>query len=195
MALQIIILHGLGGTMWSLQPMEAYLNRYGYPNTHILGYPSRELTINESIENIAAQMKDIITEDDEIIVIGQSLGGVIAMNLHKYGFKIKLVIAIVAPLKGARMINNIPQFIQDNFLPTKAHNELKNMQNTEYDVPHVYKTISTSYPLTTFDGCVYVDETYIDPDNHVHISYGDHRTIFVDLRLLKTVWNMIEESK
>jgi hypothetical protein len=54
---------------------------------------------------------------------------------------------------------------------------------------HPCHTITVSWFNTKFDGCVFMDED----ETNTHISWSDHRTIFVDPRLWKVVLHKINE--
>ena len=94
----IILLHGLGGpygnmiTRLSLYPLKKYLQYNNYNNVHIIPYLSSDLTIDESVEFVSNEISKITNKEQEIIVVGQSLGGVIAFKMHEKKHKIRLVI-------------------------------------------------------------------------------------------------------
>ena len=120
MNIPIILLHGLGGfigpdfTKLSLYPLKKYLEFQGYNNIYIIPYPSDDLTIEKSIEYVSDKISNIINKEQEIIIIGQSMGGVITFNMHTLGWKIRLSVSIGSPLNGARLITQIENCIKDN---------------------------------------------------------------------------------
>jgi esterase/lipase len=194
--LYIFLLHGLGATPITLWPLEQYLSHVGgYENTHRISYPVDQLNFQDSIDFVDKQMKMYATKDiDDIILIGQSMGGVVANNMHTKGWNIKKAVYIGAPLHGARLLtqlnNYLPKFIT-NFFHKKPYDFL--MTKTKEQIPpHDYHTISMSWPGTDFDGCVYKDETILSPQNHTHIAWADHRTVFANWRLWSTVLEKIK---
>jgi hypothetical protein len=58
---------------------------------------------------------------------------------------------------------------------------------------HQCYTITASWFNTSFDGCVFTDEAKYEDETNTHISWSDHRTIFVDPRLWKVVLHKINE--
>ena len=117
------------------------------------------------------------------------------MNLPKYGWNIIHSISIVSQLKGAYFVkqlkNILPQIIQD-MMHKPAYDYLINIIDNPINKPNYkYNTISTSWPLLEFDGCVYKNETQIDDENHIHIPNSDHRLIFADIRLFREVYKLL----
>lgn len=203
----IILLHGLGGitgttlTILSLYPIKTYLEFKGYNNVYIVSYPSSKLTIEESVDYVSNKILEITNKDKDIIIIGQSMGGVIGFNMHTKGWKVKLVISIGSPLNGARLISQIENLVENNLfeflsrfikknIKSKGHSELQKKSRQEVP-PHKYKTISLGWFNTNFDGCVYKDEAIIDKKNNLHLSWSDHRMVFYDPRLWYNVKNII----
>ena len=210
----IILLHGLGGligtsfTRLSLYPLKKYLEFKGYNNVHIISYPSDELTIEKSVEFVSNAISNITNKEQDIIIIGQSMGGVIAFNMHTMGWKICLAISIASPLHGARLITQVENGIRNNLgysiseyitkkIKRQGHIELQNksiFNKTQVPPPHKYKTISLGWFNSEFDGCVYKDETIIDEKHNLHLAWADHRTIFINPRLWYHVHNIINNE-
>jgi esterase/lipase len=206
----IILLHGLCGlignkfTRLSLYPLKKYLEFNGYNNVHIISYPSNELTINKSVEFVSNEISNIANKEQKIIIIGQSMGGVIALNMHTMGWNIILSISIGSPLHGARLITQIENYIKNNLYETfskyiirmikkQGHTELQN-KKIQNPPPHKYKTISLGWFNYEFDGCVYKDEAVIDEKHNLHLPWADHRTIFINPRLWFHVHNIIDKQ-
>jgi len=190
----VFLLHGLGATPITLWPLEKYLNKVtGFKNTHKIYHPSIDTSsFDESLDHVDKEIQKHANKDQEIMLIGQSMGGVIANSLHKRGWNIKYAVYIGSPLHGARLITKL-----ESTLPTKVitvlykkpYDFLKN-KNKEEEPLHNYHTISMGWFCTTFDGCVYSDETMLDESKHTHLSWADHRTIFVNPRL----WSLVGKS-
>ena len=210
----IILLHGLGGlignnfTKLSLYPLKKYLEFYKYNNVHIISYPSDELTIEKSIEFVSNEISNIINKEQDIIIIGQSMGGVIGFNMHIMGWKICLAISIGSPLHGARLITQVENRIKNNLwesvskyitkiIKTQGHIQLQNksiFNKRQCEPPHKYKTISLGWFNYDFDGCVYKDEAIIDDKHNLHLKWSDHRTIFLNPRLWYHVHDIIDKE-
>ena len=194
----IFLLHGLGPEKiisMTLYPLEIYLNHQGYQNTYRLSYPVNHVELEEAIENIENQMIELANkESDEIILIGQSMGGVVANNLHKKGWRIKKAIYIGSPLHGAKLLNQLEDILPEkltNMLNKKAYDVLKKKER-ESEPPHPYHTISMGWFYTEFDGCVYKEEAMLDEKHHTHLAWADHRTIFANPRLWNFVKSLLE---
>jgi len=193
----IIMLHGLGAHPITFKPMELYLNYCGWINIHNIYYPvDTHITIQESLDYIDEQIRHL--RDEPIIVIGQSMGGVIGNRLHTMGYSILFGIYIGSPLQGANLLNQIdsiiPRFIRDK-LHKPPYDILMNMVgHVAEEPPHDYRTISMGWFWTNFDGCVYRGEAMMNSDKHIHLSWADHRTIFANPRLWYLVENLLRDS-
>lgn len=193
----IFLLHGLGAHAVTLYPLSLYLQWQGYTNVHTINYPvDNHGTIDESVNFVSDYIDNVTTKTTPIILVGQSMGGVIANNLHKKGWTIKHAIYIGSPLHGAQLLTQLedilPTKIRDA-LHKKPYDILKNKER-ESPPPHTYNTISMGWFNTEFDGCVYKDETVIEPTNHTHLPWADHRTIFANPRLWTLVHKLIRET-
>lgn len=190
----IVLLHGLGAHPITFKPLEYYLNCKGF-NTHNIYYPVDEHhTIQESCEYVDGQINHL--KQEKIIIIGQSMGGVIANNMYRLGYDIALGIYIGSPLHGAYLLNQLdellPTFIKDR-IHKPPYDILMNKQD-ENEPDHDYRTISMGWFNSDFDGCVYKNETIMDPSKHTHLSWADHRTIFANPRLWFLICDQIQSS-
>lgn len=203
----IILIHGLAGIAGtsfihlSLYPLKKYLEYYNHKNVYIIKYPSDYLTIENSLEYVSQEILKVTNKETEIIIVGQSMGGVIAFNLHNLGWKIKMAISVGSPLNGARLITQIENVIKKNtpksiydltvwLLKTQGHIELQK-EMKQKTPPHKYKTISLGWCNSNFDGCVYKDEAIISEENNIHLCWADHRTIFLNPRLWFQIHDLI----
>ncbi len=101
----IFLLHGLGAHPITLLPLELALNYVGFKNTHKLSYPVDTLPFEECLDDVYNKIISLIDKDDPIVLIGQSMGGVVSNNLHTRGLNIKHAIYIGSPLHGANLLN------------------------------------------------------------------------------------------
>jgi pimeloyl-ACP methyl ester carboxylesterase len=193
----IILLHGAGGFSWTLIPLKLSLQYNGFNNIYIVDY-NNNCKISDCINNADKQIEKVVNKSKEIIVIGQSLGGVVGINLHRKGWNIKKLITIVSPLKGARFIGTLDYYIPYifRFFRRQVFQDLLNMTQSKLEVPpHPIHTITTSIPISNnFDGCVYRDEASINDKDNTHILYSGHRILFIDPRLFTTVRQIINKS-
>jgi pimeloyl-ACP methyl ester carboxylesterase len=193
----IFMLHGLGSHPISFLPMSLYLQCIGgWTNIHRITYPVDNISFEESLNEVDRLLLIITTKDTPIILIGQSMGGVIANSLHLKEWKIKFAIYIGSPLRGASFLNQLEVYLPScvwNWMYKSSYGFLQTKE-TELAPPHDYHTISTAWPFLEFDGCVYVNETMFTQDKHTHLRIGDHRTIFANPRLWWTVSNLLKDS-
>ena len=116
--INIFLIVGLGSNELSFIVLKKYLKIIGFNNVHCISYRSNELNYEESMEHVDNELEKYCSKEDEIICIGQSFGGVISNNLHRYGWSLLKGIYIGSPLKGAEILNfaskvkeNIPERI------------------------------------------------------------------------------------
>ena len=201
----VILLHGLGPrviTGLSLVPLELYLNHVcGYKNTHRIRYPVNTMMPREMVDDVSKTMIGLglgLGDDDEIMVIGQSMGGVVANMLHTKGWNISKAVYIGSPLNGARLLKQIesilPTFVKD-MLMKPAYHYLMIPSMRAAVPPHDFHTISMAWPFTDFDGCVYRDEACIHADHHTHLAFADHRSVFLNPRLWSEVGKRLGNTK
>lgn len=191
----IFLLHGLGAHTYTLAPLEWYLNHQGFSNTHKISYPVDTMDFDGSLDYVDRELLKIVDKDQEIVLIGQSMGGVISNNLHRKGWKIKNAVYIGSPLHGANLLNQLeailPRCIRNalyklpyDYLKTKARDS---------EPPHPYQTVTMGWAYSKFDGCVYQNEAILDPDRNTHLAWADHRTIFANPRLWILVNDLMQE--
>lgn len=194
----VFLLHGLGPariTGWSLVPLQLYLTWVlGLKRVHIIRYPVNTMEVNEMVDFVDAEMrKHCSVRDDEVILIGQSMGGVVANRMHTKGWRVEKSVYIGSPLHGARLLNGLdawlPAAVRD-FMFKKSYGFLMDKEREE-PPPHPYHTISMAWPGTSFDGCVFRDEATLEEVNHMHLPWADHRTVFLNPRLWYHVGNML----
>lgn len=192
----ILLLHGLGGRPFTLTPLELALRYFGYKTIHRPWYPADQF---EDIEKGLKKLDDILRniglkKEEPMVVIGASMGGVYANRLHERGWKILLGIYIGSPLNGAKLLSQLeqilPQCIQ-NALMKPPYQHLKK-QSASPTPPHPYRTITSGWAWSSFDGCVYSSDAVIDPEFNTHMAWMDHRTGFLNPRLWWTIAKLIQ---
>ena len=204
----IVLLHGLGSHPITFLPLELYLNGQGHKNTYAVSYDPNRQSIMEAVGEVTRKLIEKIDIDEEIIVIGQSMGGVIGNNLHRLGWKVKKAIYIGSPLHGARTIKTAKKWIPSiilNVFESPAWNILENKAREE-EPPHDYHTISmglngesdyffegSSGPefMKNWDGKVWKDESMFSEDKHTHLEGEEHSLIFVKPRLWRLVHSLL----
>ena len=158
----IFLIHGLGGHPNGLLPLELYLNYVGFTYTHMLSWPIDNTSFEDILDHIDNEIgKYAEKEQQEIVLIGHSMGGVISNQMHTKGWRVKNAIYIGSPLHGANLLNQIL-----SVLPTRLVNVMRRtlydflqdkdqMEKYAKEPPHTYKTISMGWCTIEFSGCVY----------------------------------------
>ncbi len=191
----VFLLHGLGATPLSLKPLEMYLRWAGFENVHRISYPVNDVDFEESLRCVDAEMQKIADKSaEEVVLVGQSMGGVVANSMHKLGWKIGMAVYIGSPLHGARVLEQMEDVLPTpvmNFLHKKPYDFLKD-KSPEEEPPHPYRTIGMSWPFCDFDGCVYRDEATLNEKHHTHLAWADHRTVFANPRLWTAVARLLD---
>lgn len=189
----IFLLHGLGSHPITLLPLEIYLNSKGFSRTKSIKYNPDRTDIDSTLDEVDQKLSEYVDKySEEIILIGQSMGGVVANKMHTKGWKIKKAIYIGSPLHGARMVNIVdvlPEFII-KFLRSPAWELLRKCERSE-EPPHDYHTISMGWYDTEWDSRVFIDETMLDPDKHIHLKGEDHCLVFLKPKLWEVVTELL----
>ena len=186
----VFLLHGLGSHPITLHPLERHLNKHGWMRTKAISYnPDREnieVTVDE-VDRILSFYAD--KESEEIILIGQSMGGVISNKMHTRGWKIKKAVYIGSPLHGARMVNVVENWFGSTLAPLMRSPAWKPLSKGEksQEPPHDYHTISMGWYNSDWDSRVFKDETMFHPLKHTHLTREDHCLVFMKQRLFDVV--------
>ena len=193
----VFLLHGLGEHSVTMWPLMKYLNYCGFKNTYNLKYPSDSLEFDETLDFVDELMsKSANKDEDEVILIGMSMGGLVSNNMHTKGWTIKNAIYIGSPLHGASLLNQmesiLPTTIRDYFYKT-PYDFLKNKEK-EVEPPHSYHCITMGLFDTEFDGCLYKEESVLDEKHHTHLRYTAHPTIFANPRLWTVIENLLSSA-
>lgn len=190
MNIQIVLLHGLGSHPITLKPLQIYLSSHGYRNINSIKYNPDKSDFESVLEEVDQKLKDVIDKDKEIIVVGQSMGGVVGNNLHRKGWKVKKGIYVGSPLHGAKFIKTVKNWVPWiilNLFKSPAWDFLENKSRDSIP-PHDYTTISMGWWDTEFDGRVWKEETVLSQDKHIHLEGEDHCLIFAKPRLWKIIY-------
>lgn len=184
----IFLIHGLGSVFGTLTIIQWTLVRHGYTSVTQISYPASTLTLEESVAYVAHEIKQCLTAPDvPIVVVGQSLGGLVCNRLHKTGLNVIAGFYFVAPLRGSALLRwcrgalPAPLF---NLFNLKIFDDLCAITR-EAEPPHRYATLGVAWlwPLSTFDGRVRADETFLDIKHHTHLTCSDHMCVVLDPRL------------
>lgn len=206
--LHTFLIHGLGGSPWFMVPLQQALKLAGYTNLHCLRYQSDKLTLAEMVKEVDREMAKVVYPGYDgtsavqpamrakvpVVLIGQSIGGVISNRMHALGWNVRAAVYVASPLHGASLLNQleprVPEFVKQ-WKMKPAYNDLKKCERSP-EPPHPYRTFSAGWFWSRFDGCVYQSETVLKEEHHTHLAMSDHRTVFVDPRLFLGVRNALK---
>ena len=183
----VVLLHGLGGNTWTLEPLRLYLKYYCQnPKIVVFNYKTDYETIRHVVEGVAAKLTHLVTAHEPLVVIGHSLGGIVALRLHRY-FNVLHAIAVASPISKPILLSFSPLL---NF--RLLYKDLS-VKPKEFIPPHSYLTVSASWPCAPFDGILYNNESILEPKCAKCIPWTDHRLVIVDPRLFTMIKNELNK--
>lgn len=195
MTTHILLLHGLGSHTLTLKPLELFLKfKSKYKNIYNIKYDLEFEHYLDALDELRNKINNIFDiSNDKLIIIGQSMGGVMAHLLHTKGWNVIKSISIGSPIHGANIVNYLEYYLPKCIKRKcfrKSYNYLKKCESIKKP-PHPYHTISMSWFYSNFDGCVFTNEAKFDNNNHTHLNFADHRTIFMNPRLWYLVHKLL----
>jgi hypothetical protein len=192
----IVLIHGLGAGPYSLYLLKKYLQN-SFPNTLIVvpKYDTSNITSTKILLDRAdIELSKYISKESPIIIIGQSMGGIVAMNIYEKKWNVLHAISVGSPLHGSRLLLRLRKFIPMfnngtfKYLGDKCNVVDDDNSNEKQSIPpHSYKTISCSLFNSKFDRCVFADETTLEPEYHIHLNYLDHVFCWFHPKLFKNI--------
>ena len=140
----IVLLHGLGAHGLTLRPMQNFL-RKAFPHFNIVSVSSSTFfnTFRSIVKDVVSEILYQTPPNHNIIIIGHSLGGIVARQISVLlGKRVEGIISIGSPHAGAiladRVIRILP-FVQHLSPITKELTvESKTFYNIEENVPHFH---------------------------------------------------------
>ena len=207
----IILLHGFGSNTMLMQPIERYLNIYHSSyivlNNH---FNSLFSTIPNIIQSLYKKLIKQLVEPSEIIFIGHSLGGIIALELselfHFSNCKIECI-TLGTPYKGAYLANFFTQKLpflpkispilknlsrQGNFTPSITnipHHIVIGERRLNYKNPISWVTFIILRRYDSHDGVVELEKKDFDHIHNKQLYYVD--IDHIDMIFNVTIFNLI----
>lgn len=182
--MNIVLIHGLGANPLTLWPLKVYL-AFKFPKARILvpSYDTKGIASTQELVERVSQALDV-DKTTPLHVVGQSLGGIAAMNLHTQGWNIVKAVTVGSPLHGASILNKLPMFDRGTYTYLRT-------KSKQAPPPHAYHTISMGILNSDFDSCVYKHETKLVEQHHSHEPWLEHRFGFLHPRLWKRIAQVI----
>jgi triacylglycerol lipase len=144
----VILLHGMGRTAFSMQPMEKYLQEHGYLTIN-RSYPSTSRTIEEIANNIIPEyIEECKKEANKIHFVTHSLGGIIIRyylqsNSLPEGSR---VVLLCPPNKGSEIADRLRDSAWYKWLTGPAGQQITTDSNS---VPNKLKSIACDVGVIT----------------------------------------------
>lgn len=113
----ILLVHGCGYNQAEWLLFRHQLNQKGYTSVYSLNMDDNivfpTLTEEQYKERVIKKIDEMIalTGKEKVIVIGHSLGGIVGAHAAQSG-KVKAVISIGSPFKGARLLNFLAKYVE-----------------------------------------------------------------------------------
>jgi pimeloyl-ACP methyl ester carboxylesterase len=180
MTLPIILLHGLGERTWTMGLFVWYLNFCGWDRVYTPHWPANTCRLTECIQIIDKTLPNYISREEPFVVIGNSMGGVMANYLHTCDWNITASISVASPLNGARLYRFWEYYIPltlFNIFHLPGYDYLR-LDSPALAPPHPYHTFSFSF-LGKFDGNVFGSDAKIDDKHHTSLD-GMHWSLGID---------------
>jgi hypothetical protein len=195
----LVLLHGHNAGPYALLPLAWYLRWFCVEKQGpVVVVPKYDTTGIDSLAVLMGRVSAAIDEelrkvgaapDSTLVVVGQSLGGIAAMNLHACGWSVAHAVAVGSPLRGARFVQaarrHVPLaslLLRDPTFDFLLHYRLRS------NPPHSFHTISCGLFSSNFDGCVHRDEATLDDRCHTHEPNLHHVAGWATLQLWRSVW-------
>jgi pimeloyl-ACP methyl ester carboxylesterase len=198
----IVLIHGNGTSSIAVYPLKKYLEKC-FPNAQIITptYDTKNIINTDMLlDRVDTELlKYNLDKHNPIIVVGQSLGGIAAMNLDKKGWNIHRAVAVCSPLNGARFIgqlrtNKWVKFIATKILANSTYTYM--LKKEKQQIPlFSYRTISFGLFNKKFDGSVYVDESMLEEKYHKHEPHFHHIAAWFTVRLFKSIYKSIIDDE
>lgn len=191
-----ITVHGLGGTHHSHVLIRYYLENYVEGKNEIItySYNSKSVSFTDVVTDLQKYL-DTYTwtdEQNECILIGHSLGGLICSNVTHP--RIKGVITISSPHNGCALAQYVKSYVSD-FVSTFLFGEMYQVLTDKPNpCPSKLVCITSSWsPWYKFDGRVYTDEmTHPNAIATLHLEYSDHIIQLYDYRMMNLILDAIK---
>lgn len=189
--MHIITINGINGSIKTMIPFHYYIKRYTPYNISSFECSTQKNKLSDIIINLNNYINEIIKnkEDESIILIGHSYGGIVAKKIkHK---NIKHIITISSPHHGAYMayiLNKVSWFAKIYF--GQIYEDIIGL--SKEDINNSITTISTSLiPYLNFDGMVFTNEMKYDGIKNHHINFSYHGFQWLDIRIWRLLLNEI----
>ena len=184
----VFLLHGLGERTWTMQLFVTFLHIRGWTNVYTPHWPANTCQLEDCLDALDKEMQLYANKSQPILVVGNSMGGVMAHHLHTRNWNILVSYSIAAPLKGAQLYRHLKKILPTmifDFFHQPGHDYLERTEAPP-NPPHTWYTVSFN-TLYDFDGQVHLLDTLIYKRQHITMT-GFHFSLALD----PAVWKFLE---
>ena len=199
--MKIFLIHGLmANATLNFFLLSRRLKNKGFKDIHALSYSSFTMDLETATKSCHKQILNVLHEDNStepIVLLGNSIGGVIAYNLLNTDLNVRLLIMIASPIKGCRFLDGMWDSVKStirHLTPVPILRDLCNKEDRSIIEPSVpYYTITSSLPSDEhYDGAIHRDDAVIDEGRNFHISKCSHTFLAIDRRCAEAVLGMLQ---
>lgn len=138
-----------------------------------------------------------LNKSEPLIVIGNSMGGVLAYHLPQFGWNVQKAFYVAAPLTGSAAIRwttrEVSRFMAESLVGAEPYVYLSEF----HKIPppqHEYWTITPRLFTSDFDTHVWTEDSVLDPSRDLPIYFSSHFGLIADSRLWREIAGRIVED-
>jgi pimeloyl-ACP methyl ester carboxylesterase len=184
----VFVLHGLGERTWTMSPFVWFLNAQGWSTVYTPHWPANTCLLEECLDALDKEMQLYANKSEPIMIVGNSMGGVMAYHLHTRGWNILVSYSVAAPIKGSGLYRILKSSLPSavfNFFHRPGHDYLERTEQPPAP-PHPWFTLGFHLGVE-FDLHVFLS----DMPNANHAStLGTHFSLAYD----PFVWGYLERG-
>jgi pimeloyl-ACP methyl ester carboxylesterase len=184
----VFILHGLGERTWTLSLFVWYLKLNNWPRVYTPHWPANTCLLEDCLDALDREMQTYANKSEPIMVIGNSMGGVMAYHLHTRDWNILVSVSVASPIKGSKLYkdlkSNLPSVIF-NYFHQPGHLYLERTEQPPAP-PHPWFTLGL-YFGREFDLHVFLSDM---PSVNRTKMWGTHFSLIYD----PFVWDYLERG-
>lgn len=212
----IVLLHGLGAHGFTLKQLKKHLHNE-FPHHYIITASTRTLfsSFDRIVERLYNQISKKINKTDDIILIGHSLGGLVARQLSvMFDTRVKGIISLGSPHTGAiladKLIEMFPLIKKLSPITSELTVKAQRLDHIREQVPHFHiignRKLNAVNPINFFtcwllrdqinhDGVVQWSMDYIIKCrvDGIRIVDEDHISMIYSKNVFNTICDFIKQ--